>query len=72
MYNFIIPCSPSHAIVPKYCHVAASLSGGGLFFCMGWGGGYYWACPPPITIFAGASCCHKYLESPDRGGLNLF
>ena len=21
MYNFIIPCSPSHVIVPKYCHV---------------------------------------------------
>ena len=26
MYNFIIPCSPSHVIVPKYCHVGASLS----------------------------------------------
>ena len=25
MYNFIIPCSPSHVIVPKYCHVGASL-----------------------------------------------
>ena len=25
MYNFIIPCSPSHGIVPKYCHVGASL-----------------------------------------------
>ena len=26
MYNFIIPCSPSHDIVPKYCHVGASLA----------------------------------------------
>ena len=25
MFNFIIPCSPSHVIVPKYCHVGASL-----------------------------------------------
>ena len=25
MYNFIIPCSPLHVIVPKYCHVGASL-----------------------------------------------
>ena len=25
MYNFIIPCSPSNVIVPKYCHVGASL-----------------------------------------------
>ena len=25
MYNFIIPCCPSHVIVPKYCHVGASL-----------------------------------------------
>ena len=25
MYNFIIPCSPSHVIVPKYSHVGASL-----------------------------------------------
>ena len=25
MYNFRIPCSPSHVIVPKYCHVGASL-----------------------------------------------
>ena len=26
MYYFIIPCSPSHVIVPKYCHVGASLA----------------------------------------------
>ena len=26
MHNFIIPCSPSHVIVPKYCHVGESLS----------------------------------------------
>ena len=26
MYNFIIPCSPSNVIVPKYCHVGASLA----------------------------------------------
>ena len=25
MHNFIIPCSLSHVIVPKYCHVGASL-----------------------------------------------
>ena len=25
MYNFIVPCRPSHVIVPKYCHVGASL-----------------------------------------------
>ena len=32
MYNFIIPCSLTHILVPKYCYVGISLVGAGSIY----------------------------------------